>query len=121
MVHSQGPILFSRRALHDGWHGDDAYNVSIHEWAHVMDLDDGFGDGVPGFAEDTERWDEVLDETLERIRRNPAKSALRAYGGKNRAETFAVALETFFERPTRMRKRDEAMYELLADALRQRP
>lgn len=121
MVHRQGPIIFSRRALQSGWaRGKDAHNVSIHEWAHVLDFDDGFADGVPGFATDLERWNEVLDDELERARKRK-NTALRPYAGTNRAETFAVAMECFFERPRALRRKNNDFYELLVKAFRIRP
>ena len=121
MVHHQGPIIFSKRALEQGWDDhDDAHNVSIHEWAHVLDLDDGFADGVPGFAEELERWNEVLNDELERAR-TQTNTALRSYGGTNRAETFAVACENFFERPHALRRKNAALYALLVAAFRLDP
>lgn len=117
MVHHQGPIIFSKRALEKGWSSDDdAFNVSIHEWAHVLDLDDGFADGVPGFAKDLDRWDEVMDEELKRAQ-SQRDTALDPYAGTNRAETFAVAAETFFERPRELRRKNEELYDLLVTAL----
>lgn len=116
MVHHQGPIIFSKRALQKGWkRDDDAYNVSIHEWAHVLDLDDGFADGVPGFAKDLERWNEVLDRELERAR-SRRDTALDPYAGTDRAETFAVATECFFEKPRALRRKNPELYELLVSA-----
>lgn len=116
MVHHQGPIIFSKRALEKGWRrDDDAYNVSIHEWAHVLDLDDGFADGIPGIAKDLERWDEVLDQELERAQ-SRRDTALDPYAGTNRAETFAVATECFFEQPRKLRRKNPELYELLVSA-----
>lgn len=116
MVHHQGPIIFSKRALQKGWkRDDDAYNVSIHEWAHVLDLDDGFADGVPGFAKDLQRWNEVLDRELERAR-SRRDTALDPYAGTDRAETFAVATECFFEKPRALRRKNPELYELLVSA-----
>ncbi|MFK7999500.1 MAG: M90 family metallopeptidase [Polyangiales bacterium] len=116
MVHHQGPIIFSKRALQKGWRrDDDAYNVSIHEWAHVLDLDDGFADGVPGFAKDLERWNEVMDRELERAR-SRRDTALDPYAGTDRAETFAVATECFFEKPRALRRKNPELYELLVSA-----
>ena len=50
MVHGQGPILFSARSLKQGFRGEhDGHNVGYHEFAHVLDFDQGRADGVPGF------------------------------------------------------------------------
>ncbi len=120
MVHRQGPIVFSRRALRNGWNRKtDASNVCIHEWAHVLDLDDGFADGVPVLVDDEAKWDEILAEELERVRRG--RSALRQYAGTNRAELFACAAEAFFERPKPLKKKHAELYGLLVEAFRYDP
>lgn len=120
MVHRQGPIVFSRRALRNGWNKKtDASNVCIHEWAHVLDLDDGFADGVPVLVDDETEWDEVLGEELERVRRG--RSVLRPYAGTNRAELFACAAEAFFERPEPLKKKHAQLYGLLVEAFRYDP
>ena len=115
MVHRQGPIVFSRRALRNGWNSKtDGNNVAIHEWAHVLDLDDGFADGVPVLADDEQKWDEVMKDELERVR--SGRSALRAYAGTNRAELFACAAEAVFERPAPLKKKHAELYRLLCAA-----
>jgi len=120
MVHRQGPIVFSRRALRNGWNKKtDASNVCIHEWAHVLDLDDGFADGVPVLVDDEEKWDEILAEELERVHRG--RSVLRQYAGTNRAELFACAAEAFYERPEPLKKKHAELYQLLVEAFRYDP
>ncbi|MEM7604164.1 MAG: zinc-dependent peptidase [Myxococcota bacterium] len=120
MVHKQGPIVFSRRALESGWSRENGSNVSIHEWAHVLDFDDAFADGIPGFATDLARWDEILDDERSKAEAG-RRTALRRYAGTNRAETFATALEVFFERPKDLQRRNRALYDLLAESLNQSP
>ncbi|MEM9069904.1 MAG: zinc-dependent peptidase [Myxococcota bacterium] len=109
MVHRQGPILFSLKALREGWRKSNGYNVSIHEFAHVLDLADGFADGVPGM--DGDAWDPLIEEALERVRGR--RSRLRAYAGTNRAELFAVAVEAFFETPRALQKAHGELYDTL--------
>jgi len=121
MVHRQGPVLFSERALRDGWnHDSDGYNVSVHEWAHVLDLEDGFADGIPGLAPGSLESEEgLLSRELTRVR--GGRSVLRDYAGTNRAELFAVATEVFFERPELLRRSHSALYDVLAAWLRVDP
>lgn len=108
MVHHQGPIIFSAKALRRGWKADtDGHNVSIHEFAHVLDLMDGFADGVPDVGVDG--WDETVKEELLRVRKG--RSVLRDYAGTNHAELFAVGVEVFFERPHRLAERHPELYE----------
>jgi len=111
MVHHQGPIIFSLKALRKGWSGArDGMNVAIHEFAHVLDLADGFADGVPAGAR-PEAWEELVKDELERVRKG--RSALRPYAGTNRAELFAVATEVFFERPEDLRRRHAELFDHL--------
>lgn len=112
MVHRQGPLLFSAKALREGWARDhDGYNVALHEFAHVLDLADGYADGVPAMVADPDAWDPVITEALERVR--AGRSKLREYAGTNRAELFAVAVETFFEQPRALLRAHPDLYEEL--------
>lgn len=113
-VHHGGPIVFSKEDLEDGWDNPmSGRNVSIHEWAHVLDLDDGFADGMPEFVADPERWSEVIEVALGEAKMGDGR-ALRRYAGTNRAETFAVASEVFFERPSHLKRHGQELYNLLA-------
>ena len=120
MVHRQGPILFSAKSLRRGWKRDqDGHNVSIHEWAHVLDWADGFADGVPGLGADTDAWDDLIKDALLKVRKR--KSRLRDYGGTNHAELFAVAVEAFYEKPAILQKSHRELYEALAEYFRYDP
>jgi len=124
MVHHQGPIVFSARDLKHGFNKpSDGLNVGLHELAHVMDLADGSADGVPAGLEfvATAPWIQVMADRLERVRNTRNSTVLRDYAGTNEVETFAVAVEVFFERPRRLKKRDPELYELLADYFNQDP
>jgi Mlc titration factor MtfA (ptsG expression regulator) len=125
MVHAQGPILYSARDLRLGFRRHDGHNVGIHELAHVLDLADGQADGVPVGASWTSSapWIEVVGDRLKKIqqRRKPGRSPLREYAGTNEAEFFAVAVESFFERPTRLREHDPELYGMLRDYFGQDP
>lgn len=115
-VHRQGPILFAVSELRRGWASErDGYNVSIHEFAHVLDLADGYADGKAGAM----GWGELLAEELERVRRG--RSPLRAYAGTNEAELFAVATEVFFEKPEELRRKARELYDVLAEFYAQDP
>ncbi|MBK6813695.1 MAG: zinc-dependent peptidase [Sandaracinaceae bacterium] len=114
-------VLFSERALRDGWnHDSDGYNVSVHEWAHVLDLEDGFADGIPGLAPGSlAEEQQMLNHELVRVR--GGRSVLRDYAGTNRAELFAVATEVFFERPELLRRSHSTLYDVLSAWLRVDP
>lgn len=112
----QGPILFAVTELRRGWAGDrDGYNVSIHEFAHVLDLADGYADGKAGVM----GWGDLIADEIERVRKG--RSPLRAYAGTNEAELFAVATEVFFEKPEELRRRAPELYDALRDFYAQDP
>ena len=120
MVHRRGPILFSAKSLRRGWKRDqDGHNVSIHEWAHVLDWADGFADGVPGLGSDADEWDDLIKDALTKVRKR--KSRLRDYGGTNQAELFAVAVEAFYEKPRALQKSHPELYEALGAYFRYDP
>ena len=121
MVHRQGPIVFSARALKRGFAADDGYNVSLHEFAHVLDLDDGWADGAPAILTGgtVGRWSTLVARELADVR--AGRSVLRSYAGTNEAELFAVAIEVFFEKPKVLKRRDPELYAALASALNQDP
>lgn len=80
----------------------DGINLAIHEFAHCLILED-----------ELRPFNKILDkEALENWKtlgkahlsgRPSAKlQVLRAYGGKNLMELFAVSLEAFFETPDKL-------------------
>lgn len=115
-----GPMMLVwpdvRRA---GQSAGQGYNVVIHEFAHVLDMADGLADGVPLLPAgiDRARWCQVLDEDYERfvqrVEREEA-TALDPYGATAPEEFFAVATESFFVDPLRVRAEHAALYALLA-------
>lgn len=98
----------------------DADNVVLHEFAHMLDAEDGSMDGVPVLDSGTayRAWGALLSEEFaEHVRRTERgePTALSPYGATNRAEFFAVATETFFERPLKLRAEEPGLYALLVD------
>jgi len=123
MVHSQGPILISARDLKLGYRRADGHNVGLHELAHVLDLADGYADGVPagvGWSA-TAPWVALITDRLKKLRRRRGGGLLRDYAATDEAELFAVAVESFFERPALLRAKDPALYALLAEYFNQDP
>jgi Mlc titration factor MtfA (ptsG expression regulator) len=103
----------------------DGQNVVLHEFAHQLDEEDGSADGAPvlwGSALRT--WGRVLSDEYERLRQDAAAdrpSVLDPYGAKNKAEFFAVATETFFEKPVQLERDRPELYEQLKRFYRQDP
>jgi len=123
MVHRQGPILYSERDLIRGFRRSDGDNVGLHELAHVLDMADGYADGVPVGAGFRTRapWMEIVVDRLQKVRRRRYRGVLRDYAGTNEAELFAVAVEVFFERPEGLRRDDPELYGMLRDYFGQDP
>ena len=99
---------------------DDGMNVVLHEFAHQLDQADGSTDGAPVLSERSEYRDwaavlgrdyEELVEEAEDPRSNPL---LDTYGAENPAEFFAVATETFFEKPRQLRRDHPELYRELS-------
>jgi Mlc titration factor MtfA (ptsG expression regulator) len=104
---------------------DDGHNVVFHEFAHQLDFEDGLANGAPALGEghrwSTRKsryaaWARVLSTEFERLRADAQRgqtSVLNAYGATNPAEFFAVATESFFERPREMQEKHSELYEEL--------
>lgn len=125
---SGGPVMLAwADVLTAGETAELAYNVVIHEFAHVLDMADGEADGVPLLptARARERWIECLDAEYERfagrIDAGDEDTVLDPYGAEGVEEFFAVAVEAFFVAPQGMRRQHPALYELFTDYFRQDP
>ena len=116
-----GPVVLSWNSVIGGTsNAADAQNVVIHEFAHQLDQEDGSADGVP-ILERRSRyraWAEVLSgeyEVLQKKKEGHRRSVMSKYGATNPAEFFAVATETFFEKPRQMQKKHPELYDELKD------
>ena len=97
---------------------EDGHNVTIHEFAHQLDQEDGAADGAPILENRSayltwahvfsHEYDDFKDDT-ERGRR----TCIDRYGATNPAEFFAVSTETFFEKPEQLHKKRPDLYEEL--------
>ncbi len=123
----QGPvILVWREILAQCVHSPDGRNVIIHEFAHLLDMEDRDVNGVPtlGTREQHDTWMEVTEaefQRLERQTRMGRETLLDGYGATSRAEFFAVASETFFEQPARLQAEIPRLYDVLRAYYRQDP
>lgn len=122
MVHGQGPILFSARALEQGFANErDGLNVGLHEFAHVLDFETGHADGVPSLMPwgAVRPWVALMHDEARRV--ETRRSILRRYAASHEAEFFAVATEAFFERPRAMKEKHPELYALLVETFGQDP
>ena len=120
-----GPVVLAWDSVTGGTSNiHDARNVVIHEFAHQLDQEDGSADGAP-ILEKRSRyitWAKVLSKEYETLqRKKDAKSVLDKYGATNPAEFFAVATETFFEKPKQMKKKHKELYDELRNYYRLDP
>ena len=93
----------------------DGHNVAMHEFAHQLDQEDGRADGAPilGMRSAYSAWSRVFSKEYELLlhqTKKGKKSVMDKYGATNAAEFFAVATETFFEKPAQLRKKHPELY-----------
>lgn len=101
-------------------------NVVLHEFAHVLDMQDLDADGTPPLASagQYDDWQEVMTAEYNRLLADTERgrpTLLDEYGTVNPAEFFAVATECFFELPVLMQRRHPRLYELFVGFYRQDP
>ena len=126
-VHN-GPVMLSWRDVRAA--GTDAveraYNVVIHEFAHVLDLADGRADGVPLLPPDWPhaQWQAGLAASFERFQtrlQGEQPTVIDTYGAEAVDEFFAVATESFFVSPRALQMEDGALYGQLSRFYKQDP
>ncbi len=113
-----GPVMLSWRDVRSAGRDGLAYNVVIHEFAHVLDFASG------GLA-----WQAALNDEYERFRARvdaipedaDFDDVIDPYGAVAPQEFFAVASEAFFVCPQRLQAEHAALYPQLAAFYRQDP
>ena len=122
-----GPVMLSWRDVRTaGRSAADAYNVVIHEFAHVLDMADGHANGVPRLPPELPlaEWQAVLDSEFKAfVARVDAEeeTALDPYGAEAPEEFFAVASEAFFVNPQAMKAEHPVLYGVFVRYYRQDP
>ncbi len=108
-------MILSKPDLISGFrNATDKRNVSVHEFAHLVDKTDGVIDGVPAVGLDRQAigpWIDLVRRKMAEI--EAGKSDINRYALTNEAEFFAVSSEYFFERPGLMHKRHPLLYAAL--------
>jgi MtfA peptidase len=97
-------VLAWDAALHGALDLTDGHNLVLHEFAHQLDQEHGGSDGTPYLEGRTSLavWARVMRQHLDELRsavERGDETVLDAYGATDEAEFFAVATETFFEKP----------------------
>ncbi len=118
-AHTWGTVVLSWPAvLHGMDDPKDGHDTALHEFAHVLDVADGAFDGTPELHRfgDHRAWARVMSRAFLELRRDTdrrRRTVLRDYGATNEAEFFAVASETFFEKPHQLKEKAPELYEEL--------
>lgn len=126
-AHTWGTVVLSWPAVLAGVSNpEDRHDTAVHEFAHVLDVADGTFDGTPELhaRADFQVWGEVMSRHFLALRGRRGRRCcelLRAYGGTNEAEFFAVATEAFFEDPERLQEQAPDLYAELARFYRTPP
>jgi len=121
-AHAWGTVILSVPSLRESFaHPDDGFHVGLHEFAHLLDMEQGQFDGIPaGFPRQHVReWVELMAVEMERLQRG--RSVIDSYGSEEPPEFLAVAVEAFFEVPLDVRRQHRQLYGLLRDYFGQDP
>lgn len=119
----QGPVILAWESVA---HAGEQHNVVVHEMAHKLDMLNGPANGFPPLHARMDRraWVRVLGSAyrqLEQRVREGYPPPLDPYGLESPGEFFAVASETFFEAPRRLRNFAPELYQQLSLFYKQRP
>lgn len=124
---SRGPVILSWKHTRQGaLNARDGHNVVFHEFAHQIDDLSGHTDGVPildrnqSFAAWARAFVTAYDHHVQQVHAGH-RTVFDAYGAEGPEEFFAVAVETFFEKPQALKRSEPAVYEQLALLFRLEP
>lgn len=114
-AHEWGTVVLSWPAvIHGVSNPDDGHTTAAHEFAHVLDRDGGAFDGTPSLDHLSAYapWAAVMSDHFDRLQKRGPKvrKVLRPYGATNEAEFFAVATESYFEKPRQMQDETPELY-----------
>ena len=114
----RGPVVLSwQDVLLGARQAGDAFNVVIHEFAHKLDEENAVSAGLPLLEDPSQyqAWADVFSDAYDAMLvRRGSGSVLDDYGATSPAEFFAVASETFFERPQALAEKHGELYATLA-------
>jgi hypothetical protein len=108
-----GQMWLSRKALYEGFHiQNDHKNVAIHEFIHLMDMQDGMVDGIPETLmeeDDIQHWLNLYEEKANLIQQN-SHAGLRRYAKTSPIEFLAATGEHYFEAPDDLKRKHPKLY-----------
>jgi len=98
---------------------DDGVHLGFHEMAHALQLEDHLEKSNYEFFEKQKL--RRIQEIGKNLIQNPKRSFFRNSAFGNRYEFFAVAVESFFERPRELKSQFPELYQLLSELLHHDP
>jgi len=109
-----GPIVLAWDAvLDDATTLTDGANIVVHVLAHAIDTLDGIEDGTPPLPRAARAaWTSAMQSAFD-AQREHASGFLREQAADSPAEYFAVAAESFFERPRQLASALPDVYDVL--------
>lgn len=123
----RGPLVLSwKGAKPDARAHGLGSNVILHEFAHKLDMFDGYADGTPLLHPDMklQTWIKTFTDAFEDLRKRLEqhhRTSIDPYAAENPAEFFAVVSEEFFEIPEKLQQYHPAVYKELCLFYRQDP
>jgi len=118
----KGKMYLSKKALHESFQTHlEGKNTGIHEFLHLIDMEDGSADGVPESILEKAYiipWVKLIQEEIEKICSN--QSILSDNACNNRAEFFAEAGTYFFENPELLEEKHPELYKMLENIFKQK-
>lgn len=112
----QGSMILSKAALHHGFRNiEQPNNTGIHEFAHLLDKEDGEVDGLPEALlqkKYDQKWLDIVDENMQKIING--RSDISSYATTNRAEFFAVVSEYFFNSTNHFKENHPDLYTIMS-------
>lgn len=95
----------------------DGHNVVLHEFAHQLDAESGATNGAPPLRRNSYKaWAAIFTRNFQDLEARTVRglaTVMDEYGATNPAEFFAVATETFFEKPHQLHEKRPELYEEL--------
>jgi MtfA peptidase len=119
----KGTVILSKPDLVKAFDGmPHRENVGVHEFVHLLDMEDGAVDGIPELLIDHRfvgPWlHEIKNETT---RIGKGHSDINPYALTSNAEFLAVVSEYFFDNPEKFKKRHPELYSFLSGIFNQNP
>ncbi len=120
LILSWDHVLANAEDVHDG------HNVVLHEFAHQLDIEDGYANGAPPLTHRARHvaWARILGKDYSELRKDAEEgrsTVLDIYGATDPAEFFAVATECFFEKPVQLKWKHPELYNELKLYFQQDP